>query len=296
MGRAGVGAAAAAVAVAVRLPHVCAALSEDEVASARILREPSLGSMLGRVARTESTPPLWYALGWVAHQAGLSIDGVRLLSVLFAALLAAAVVAMACKVLPLRFAAVAGLLVAVGSQFAFHGYELRAYEFFAFLAVAFALALARSLREPGRGSDVYLAAAVTAGLLTHYFFVFTVAAGLCWLWLEPEARAVRRRATVAIVVGASVCAPWLPHFVKQYRHNRFWWIGPFRLRETLGAPLRLFTPLVTHGLVGRILPLAFLALVVSGAVALARASATGRLCALLALGPLVFSSAAWAAG
>jgi Dolichyl-phosphate-mannose-protein mannosyltransferase len=292
-----VGAGAAAVAVAVRLPHVYSlALSEDEVASARILREPSLGSMLGRVARTESTPPLWYALGWMGHQAGLSIDGVRLLSVASGALLAAAVVAMACRVLPLRFSAVAGLLVAVGSQFVFHGYELRAYELFALLAVLFALALGGAVREPGRRSDVYLAAAVAAGLLTHYFFVFTVAAGLCWLWLEPEARAVRRRATIAIGVGAGVCAPWLPYFVKQYRNNRFWWIGPFRLRETLGAPLRLFTPLVAHGLAGRLLPLAFLALVVAGAVALARTSATGRLCALLALGPLVFSSAAWAGG
>ena len=137
---------------------------------------------------------------------------------------------------------------------------------------------------------------MTAGLLTHYFFVFTVAAGLCWVWLEPQARAIRRRATVAIVVGAGVCAPWLPYFVRQYRNNRFWWIGPFQLRETLGTPLRLFTPLMAHGVAGRVVPVAFLALVVAGAVALARTSPAGRLFALLALGPLVLSSAAWAAG
>ncbi len=157
-----VGAGAAAVAVAVRLPHVYSlALSEDEVASARILREPSLGSMLGRVARTESTPPLWYALGWVVHHAGLSIDGVRLLSVASGALLAAGVVAIARQLLPLRFAAVAGLLVAVGSEFAFHGYELRAYELFALLTAVFALALGRvaagaraaERRVPRRGGD-----------------------------------------------------------------------------------------------------------------------------------------------
>ena len=293
----GVGVGAAAVALAVRLPHVYSlALSEDEVASARILREPSLASMLGRVARTESTPPLWYALGWAAHQAGLSIDGVRLLSVVFGAVLAAAVVAMARRLLPLSFAAVAGFLVAVGSEFAFHGYELRAYELLALLTVVFAFGLGRSLRQPGRRSDVCLAAAVTAGLLTHYFFVFSVAAGLCWLWVEPEARAIRRRATIAIVAGSGVCAPWLPYFVKQYRNNRFWWIGPFRLREVLGTPLRLFTPLIAHGLAGRFVPLVFLTLVVAGAVALARTSPAGRLCALLALVPLVLSSAAWAAG
>ena len=46
----------AAVAAAVRLPGTFSqALSQDEVASARILREPGVLSMLSRVARTEST-------------------------------------------------------------------------------------------------------------------------------------------------------------------------------------------------------------------------------------------------
>ena len=116
---------------------------------------------------------------------------------------------------------------------------------------------------------MYLALVVAAGLLTHYFFVFTVAAALGWLWLEPQARAIRRRSTVAIAAGAVLCTPWLPLFVEQFRRDRFWWIGPFRLREAVGAPFRLFTPLVTHGLAGRVVPVAFLALTVCGAVVLA---------------------------
>ena len=291
-----VGFAAGAAALVVCLPHIGDALSQDEVASARILRSATLGSMLGRVARTESTPPLWYALGWATHHAGLSIAGVRVLSALFAALLAIAVVALAREVLPLRFAGTAGLLVAVGAQFAWHGHELRAYELFALLTALLALALMRSLRAPGRRSDVYLGLVVAAGLLTHYFFVFTVAAALCWLWLEPEARTMRRRSTVAIGAGAALCSPWLPFFYEQFTRNRFWWIGPFRLSEAVGAPFRLFTPLVTHGIAGRLAPPAFLALTVCGAVVLARRSPAGRLCALLALGPLVLASAAWAAG
>ena len=278
------------------LPHIGDALSQDEVASARILRTSSLGAMLSRVARTESTPPLWYALGWAAHHAGLSINGVRLLSMLFAALLAVAVVAIARELLPLRFAVAAGLLVAVGAQFAWHGHELRAYELFALLTALLAVTLLRSLRAPSRRNDISLGVVVAAGLLTHYFFVFTVVAAFVWVWLEPHARAIRWRSTVSFVAGALSCAPWLPMFVKQFRHDRFWWIGPFRLREAAAAPFRLFTPLVSHGLAGRVVPVAFLALTVCGAVALARRSPAGRLCALLAFGPLVLASGAWATG
>jgi hypothetical protein len=49
----------AGAAVVVRLPGAFAhALWQDEVASARILQQPTLGAALARVTRTESTPPL----------------------------------------------------------------------------------------------------------------------------------------------------------------------------------------------------------------------------------------------
>ncbi len=295
-GRLAVVLTAGVAAVAVSLPHLGDALSQDEVASARILRSPTLGAMLARVARTESTPPLWYALSWLAHYAGVPIAEVRLLSVLFAGLLAAAVVLLALEVLPLRSAAAAGLLVAVGAQFAWHGHELRSYELFALLSALFAVTLLRSLRAPSRAWDTALALVVAAGLLTHYFFSFTVAAALCWVLLEPQARAIRRRSIAAIGAGAALCAPWLPLFVEQFHRDRFWWIAPFRLREAVGTPLRLFTPLMTRGLAGSIVPPAVLALTVGGAVVLARRSPAGRLYALLAFGPLVFASTAWASG
>src|SRR5205085_131906 len=74
----------AAIAVAVRLPHVWTRpLSQDEVFSARILDESSLPRALHRIVRTESTPPLWYLLGWVVHHLGAPVVDARLLSVAF---------------------------------------------------------------------------------------------------------------------------------------------------------------------------------------------------------------------
>jgi hypothetical protein len=52
--------AAATAAVAVRLPGVYTqSFWQDEVASARVVQQPTLDAMLHQVVRTESTPPLW---------------------------------------------------------------------------------------------------------------------------------------------------------------------------------------------------------------------------------------------
>jgi hypothetical protein len=101
--------AVALLAVAVRLRHALSdSLWQDEVASARIIREPTFAAMLRHVVRTESTPPLWYALGWLVHRARTSIHGMRLLSVALGGALAALTVEYGARLLPLPAAAVAG--------------------------------------------------------------------------------------------------------------------------------------------------------------------------------------------
>src|SRR3979409_1370582 len=107
----------ALLAAGVRLPGAYTqALWQDEVASARILNEPSLPRLLAHVARTESTPPLWYLLGWLIRQAGTPVQDVRLLSVAAGGVLAGLVVELARRVVPLPFAVFAGLLTAFSSQ------------------------------------------------------------------------------------------------------------------------------------------------------------------------------------
>src|SRR3954471_16109779 len=238
--------AVAVAAVAARLPGLFTqSLSQDEVASARIIGEQTFPHLLVHVARTESTPPLWYTLAWVTHRSGVPIQDVRLLSVAAGATLAALVVDMAGSVLGLSFAALAGLMTAIGSQLVSHGRELRAYELLAVLAVVFARAVLAEVEAPSRRRELALAAVVAAGGLTHYFFAFMVVAALGWLWLDPATRAVRRRVTVAIGLGTLAAAPWLPVTLAQYHQDRFWWIGAFRLRPVLAVPLRLFTAAYT---------------------------------------------------
>jgi len=285
------------LAVAVRFPDALTqALWEDEVASARILNEPTFPRLLGHVARTESTPPLWYALGWLMRQAGTPIQDVRVLSVAAGGVLAALVVALARRVVPLPFAAFAGLLTAFSSQLVAHGRELRAYELLALLSVVLALLVLAEVETPSRARELGLAGAVAAGCLTHYFFMFSVSAVLAWLWLDPGARTVRRRATAAVLVGGGLAASWAPMTVEQYGHHRFWWIGAFSVRPVVAVPARLFTAVYANTTNGLVVSVAGLLLTVLGCWCVSHGSARGRLVAALALAPLVGAAALWAAG
>lgn len=268
---------------------------QDEIASARILAEPTLPGVLHHVVRTESTPPLWYLAGWLLHLVGMPFLEVRLLSVAEDALLVAGTVLLAARLVPRRFAALTGALVAVGAQFSAEGRWIRAYELFALLTVVLVFALLRAAAKPTYARLGSISAAVAAGTLTHYFFFFTVVAAFAWAALEPEVRAARRRLFVALAAGLLPFAAWSPAFAKQFQHRRYGWIGSFDAREVVETPLRLFTPdgSGTLALLGGV---ATLAVCLVGCRLLWRIGPAGRLCALLAAVPLAAAAAAWAAG
>ena len=289
-------AAVAALAAAARIPGaVRDALWEDEVSSAHAIIQATPWGMLREVARVEATPPLWYALGWLANQVGVSPQGFRALSVLAGALLAGGTVLLARRVAPLWTAVVAGVLVAFGWQFVMHGRELRAYELFALATLVFAWVLLReSAAAPAPGWRRHqLAIAVAAGSLTNYFFLLSLAAALIWIWSERGLRASRGRLTRQVAIGLVPLALWSPALVHQYLGHRFSWIGPFSVRGLVDTYWELFAQ---HTPAGVLLPLLLLAAVAGGCLLLARTSATGRLLALLALAPVAMAALAWLAG
>jgi hypothetical protein len=266
---------------------------QDEVTSARIMLERTPVGVLHHVARTESTPPLFYVLGWLVRSAGAPVQDVRVVSALAGALLAGATVVLARRLVPLWASALAGLAVALGYQFVFHGRELRAYELDALLTVALALAALSFVDRPERRNAVVLALVVAAGGLTNYFFVLSVAAVLLWAW---RSRA-RRQLTLAIVAGLVPFAAWTPVLAFQYRHHRFSFIGPFRLHAVLMSYWSLFARAEPHTTVlHEVAPLVAGAAVLAGCFVLARRSAAGRLCALLAVAPLLAAAVVWLAG
>jgi uncharacterized membrane protein len=279
-----------AIAIAARIPGaVNNALWQDEVASARIISKSNPFDMVFAVARGESTPPVWYSLGWLVHHLGVSVPDVRVLSVLAGGAAAALVVIYAARFVPLPAAVVAGLITALGSQFMRHGWELRAYALFTLVSVVFAFLVERAAEQPDRRRLAWLAACVAVGTLTHYFFFLAMFASFVWLWWTC-ARDVAKRVTVAMAVGLIPFAIWLPAFVHQYTNGRFMWIGPF---DAIDVPDVYRELLLAHlGLDVRWL---VLAVVLAGCVLLAR-SPRGRHPALLATLPVIVAALAWLIG
>ncbi len=278
-------------------------LWQDEVASARIVTQPTIGAVLDQIQRTESAPPLWYVLAWLGHEAGISLVGLRLLSVAFAAILAPLIVLYARRFLPLGAATFAGLLGGVGWQFVAHGRELRGYALYALLAILFAFALERVARRPSFWSVAGFTACVAAGLMTHYLFALLVVAGLLWLWTGRSSGTTRIVATAGAVVGAIPLILWSPVLVDQYSAERFGWISdfnPLKAAYLYGTMFDWGGPLYATGSaplgVRQGFWLAAGVVVLAGAVRLLRRSEPERLCAFLAVGPVLGAAGLWLAG
>jgi hypothetical protein len=301
----GIAAGVAALAAAATLPGaIDLPLWQDEVASARVLLEESPAGVVDHVARTESTPPGWYLLAWLLREGGISIEGLRFVSVGLAAALAGLTVVYAGRFLPPWIAGVAGVLTALAWQTVVHGSEVRAYALLALLTLVFALLLERAAARPSLGRLAALAACAAAGAYTHYFFLLAAVAGLVWLAVERELRPAAVRAGAAIVLGSATLLAWLPGLADQVGAERFGWIDVFDPVKFAGLPSALFwnpgsmyaelgTDPGLREAAGRV---TILAGVLAGCAVLRRLGSSARLCALLVLVPVGISGIAWLAG
>jgi Dolichyl-phosphate-mannose-protein mannosyltransferase len=279
-------------------------LWQDEVASARIMIDPTIGGALGRVAETESTPPLWYGLAWMIEQAGFPVEAARGIGVVASALLAGLLVVYARRLLPLWAAGLAGFLVALAGQLVLRGAELRAYALYALLALAFAWLLERAAERASWGRLAALSGVAAAGLLTHYFFAFVALAAVAWLWTTPAFRRSRLPVSVSLAAAVLPFLLWLPSLVEQIDNQRFSWIGDFSLLKAVAVysafgwnagPLYV-RDLVDVGALDGILRVGVFLAVVAGCVVTWRLGPRGRLTAILALAPVGMVTLLWLAG
>jgi uncharacterized membrane protein len=222
---------------------------------------------------------------------------VRVLSVLSASLLSALLVLFARRFLPLWAAALAGVMTALGHDFVVHGRELRAYALLTLTVLLLAYALIWAAERPTRRRLIVLGASVAAGSMTHYFFMFSFAAGLLWVWTSTGSR-TRIRLTIAMLAGLLPLVLWAPWLVKQHHRASYrYLIGQFSLRKTVEAYWLMFArnvPQAAH--VHTLAPAALLVAVVAGAAVLWRSGPSGRLSGLMAVVPLLLAAVAWSLG
>ena len=222
------------------------------------------------------------------------IERLRLLSVLFAAGASALTALWALRLLGgLLPGLLAGFLVACRSVPSIYGGQLRAYALLRFLAAAFGLFLVVSSSRPTRWPLIAVAIVVWLGVMTHYFFGFTVAAGALWLWTTRPPPAGRRLASVALVFGLLGFLPWLGSARQQMRHGRYDWIGSFDVHHVVTLPGSLFFG--PEGVVFGVARLTVSVAIVVGIVVLWRRP-EGRAIVALAILPIVCASAIWFMG
>jgi mannosyltransferase len=223
----------------------------DESFTVDIVKRP-FGDMLSTVARTESTPPLYYVLAWLwAKLFGHGEAGLRSLSALFGTL----TVPVAWRVAREWFSPAAGLvaaaLVAFNPFFVWYSQEARSYSLLVLMAALSLLFLARALRQRTARAYAWWALVAGLGVLTHYFAAFLLVPEAVWLVWATRERAAWAAAGAFAAVGAAL-APLALHQRAQ-GHTSFIADLSLRSRVTdlpkklvtgeLGTPTPLIGPL-----------------------------------------------------
>jgi hypothetical protein len=135
----------------------------------------------------------------------------------------------------------APLLFSVAPVAVYYSTEGRMYALVWFLSLVLACST-HALAASGRGRTLGLwIASASAGLLTHYFFVFVWAACVAWLWLHPG-NLGRRRLAVAVVATAAIVAPWyvhVPDSVGRWRVTAGWLGELPPIRQLMFGPVIL---------------------------------------------------------
>ena len=208
-------------------------------------------------------PPLYYLLLWAARfLLGSSEWALRFPSAAFGTLIIPLLYTLARRLFPLwparRMAALfsapylAALLAAVSPLMVYYSQEARMYTLLVFEAGLGSYLLLRLL-EGERSTEVkngpWLAVIYTlvmvAGLYTHYFALFLLAAhglyALVVLWRRgwPRPLLVRLAAAAALIV--LLFAPWLPVLLSRLGDDPSYWPGALKLHEALRRVLISFS-------------------------------------------------------
>jgi 4-amino-4-deoxy-L-arabinose transferase-like glycosyltransferase len=219
----------------------------DEAVTVGRVLHPSLFDTLAAVPRSESTPPLYYALAWLWSRAfGSGEVGLRSLSAL-AGTASIAVVYLDARALPLprRTGLIAAAIVAVNPVLIWFSQDARAYALvFLFTALSF-LFFARARRSGSRRDLGWWAVFSALALATHYFTGFVVLPEALFLLtlsfgvhIPPKRqsqsqRRERRRVIVALGVVVATGLLLLPLALRQSGNAHAGWIAEQPISERL---------------------------------------------------------------
>jgi putative flippase GtrA len=231
----------------------------DEATSAWLLRGP-ITHVPGAVARTESTPPLYYLLAWCwTHLFGSGPVGLRSLSAVAGAATIPAAFAAGRSLATPRVGLIAAALVAVNPFLVWYSQEARSYALLALVSTVSLWLFARARAWPSVSRHVVWGLSASLALFTHYFAFFALLPEA--LLLLADRRVPLRRRLVGPAVVTVTGAALLGLVGKQTGAHALWFTHvPLHIR---------IAQIVTQYLVGFNPPATTLALAIAGSAALA---------------------------
>ena len=210
------------LAAALRFPALGAqSFWHDEVFTARLV-DGNFSDLTDGIRHTESTPPLYYAIAWLADKVfGGGETGLRLASALFGTLLVPVAYAIGRELSSRRAGLIAAALVAVSPYLLWYSQEARSYALYALLSAASFLFFLRALERATPRTLAAWAVLSALAIATHYFAGFIVGIEAVWLLVACG----RSRAVLAAVGGvAATCAVLAPLLLSQRSSGRVDWI------------------------------------------------------------------------
>jgi mannosyltransferase len=225
------------VAAALRLPFLGhQSLWLDEIYTRQVLRESSVSGLWHHIEATESTPPLYYLLGWLAH--ARSTVALRLTSAL--ALIAAVPVGYLAfrRLVGERGALATASILAVSPILVWYSTDARSYGLFVLTALLSLWAASALLERSSAKHFALWTAASVACVWTHYFGVFLIAAELAAVLVVHRQD---RRATAAWAGLLALCLiPLVPLIASQSGDERAGFIAGIPLTTRLSETVRQF--------------------------------------------------------
>lgn len=261
--------------------------SFDEAWTVKVI-SGSFTDMLRGVARSESSPPLYYVLAWVWSQVfGTGEAWLRLLSALAGVATVALVYVIGRTMASRRVGVAAAAIAATSPYLVFYAQEARSYALLALLSTAGVLCCVRAIQSPGTRTIALWAAVSIAAIATHYFAVFPFVGQAVVLAVLGAPRRLLASSLAAVVVAS------IPLLVlaRHQADGRADWIGAApllqRMRVTaetfaLGATFKGTLPHAVLAVCGVLSVVMTLAIVAAGILLVRRADARERRAAVIA--------------
>jgi mannosyltransferase len=194
----------------VRITQLHQSLFGDEVLAYNEVVGHSLGTVIRTVnTGSESSPPLFFILAWLASKLGDPSVLIRLPTLILGVATIPVVYLLGREVLSPRAALIGAAIFAIDPFNMYYGIEARPYATLAFFIALSTFALIRAVRMNRIGWWVLYSLAATAAAYTHYTGVFVLLVQGVWsLWV---CRRRLREPVLAALFAVVLYLPWLGH-------------------------------------------------------------------------------------